>query len=140
MLAVFREGPEKAIDRHERPRSRFLTRDQLQLSPGQHNFGVRRHHVNVVRFHQRLALHSLDGNRRDSGQQRGEQTFVFRIQMLDHDQGEACIRGEMFEESRTGFQSSGGGSDAHDRKLGRAERHFGRRRGAVLKLFYHRIN
>ena len=68
---------------------------------------VRRDHIDGVRLNRHTVFHFMNRHSGVAPDKFGQDALVFRIEMLDEDEGHACVRGRMGEELLEGFQSSG---------------------------------
>ena len=78
--------------------------------------GVSRNHVHVIRFHFQTVGCFENAHAGLALQKLGEKTDVFGIQMLDEDERHASVGWQRLEHLRKCLQTSGRGSDSHDRK------------------------
>ena len=85
------------------------------LDDGQTSVG--RDGVNVVGFDAEIICDLLDRHRRDASEELGKGAFVLGVEMLDEDEAQAGVRGQMLQQLGEGLQAAGGSADANDRKV-----------------------
>jgi hypothetical protein len=112
-----RQRPEQVIDRHVLSRQR-RTRRQPQLAVRQRHVGVGRNEVHVVGLHVHSLAHLANRHLRGLGKNLRQVAFVVRLQMRDIKDGQARVRGNVFQDRRERFESAGGGTDADHRERG----------------------
>ena len=87
---------------------------EVELAVKNSQVPIGRNNVNVVGFHPHAVLDLCHLHARVMSDQIGQNAFVVRVQMLNHDKGHAAVRGHRLEELFECFQSTSRCADAYD--------------------------
>ena len=110
------EGAHEVVNGHVHA-ARFPARLELQGAVGNGHGGVRGNDVNMVGLDGHAIGYFADAHDGLFGNEFGEHAFVFGIQMLDQDEGHACVLGKITHEFGEGFDSAGGSADGGNQEV-----------------------
>ncbi len=114
-ILVLRQGAEEEIDRQAQPAGRRRL-EQVQDPVQDGHVLVRRDHIDAIGLDPRAILDLDDFHAGGALQQFRHDPLVRRVEVLDDDKRHAAARRHVPQKLLQGFESPGGGANAHDGK------------------------
>jgi hypothetical protein len=111
---IFGQRTEEAVDRAAAA-ARPVGLGHPQQAVVDRQRRIRGDDIDMIRLDPRLVRHQAHRHRRMAGEQLRHQRLVPRIEVLDHHERHAAVRGHGGEQLLEGFEPSGGRTHSHDR-------------------------